>query len=200
MNESIICQKSFVEISVRFFVVWTEFGNLRTKDESMEHSFYDKELRQIKDLLAEAAALCENPSPRLNAGEISLAHHYLTLGKSILEAGLPEQPHLSRAEGICDRFLQLLADNHPRERSVRFYADKLCLSPKYFSKLIKDASGRGASEWIDIYVLNAAKDYLKHSDLSIKQIVFALHFPDQPSFTKYFKSHTGLTPAQFRKS
>ena len=110
------------------------------------------------------------------------------------EAERPE-----RAKEVFNKFIRLLADNHTQERSVGFYAGRLFLSPKYFSKLIKEASGRSAPEWIDSYVILEAKNYLKYSDLSIKQIVYRLHFADQPTFTKYFKSHTGLTPAQFRK-
>ena len=106
----------------------------------------------------------------------------------------------SRADDIFNKFIVLLADYHMKERGVGFYAEKLFLTPKYLSKLIKAASGRSAPDWIDTYVIMEAKNYLKYTDLSIKQIVYALHFPDQPSFTKYFKSHTGLTPAQFRKS
>lgn len=106
----------------------------------------------------------------------------------------------SRAEDIFGKFVRLLADYHTRERSIGFYAGKLCLSPKYFSKLIKTASGRSAPDWIDSFVILEAKNYLKYSELSIKQIVCQLHFSDQPTFTKFFKSHTGMTPAQFRRS
>ena len=166
----------------------------------MEKSLFNLELQQLKDLLAEWTALCDNPDIRLNAGEISLARHYLGLGKSILESGLSgKRQRLSRADEIFDKFLNLLAEFHTRERSVSFYADKLCLSPKYFSKLIKAASGRSVPDWIDTYVILEAKNYLKTSDLSVKQIAYQLHFADQPAFTKFFKSHTGLTPAQFRK-
>ena len=167
----------------------------------MDKASFNRELYQIKQLLSECAALCDNPDLRLDAGELSLAGRYLALGKTILESGLPTKRNpLSRADEILEKFLRLLADCHARERSVSYYADKLSLSPKYFSKMVKDASGRSVPEWIDTYVLLEAKRYLKESGLSIKQIVYQLHFPDQPSFTKYFKAHTGLTPAQFRKS
>jgi len=106
----------------------------------------------------------------------------------------------SRADDIFNRFLRLLADHHMKERSVSFYAGKICLSPKYFSKLIKTASGRSAPEWIDSYVILEAQNFLKYSDMSIKEIVYRLNFSDQPTFTKFFKAHTGQTPAQFRKS
>jgi AraC-like DNA-binding protein len=106
----------------------------------------------------------------------------------------------SRSEEIFSKFVRLLAEYHLRERTVSFYADKLCLSPKYFSKLIKNASGRSAPDWIDSFVILEAKNFLRYSDMSIKEIVYRLNFTDQPTFTKFFKAHTGMTPAQFRKS
>ena len=105
----------------------------------------------------------------------------------------------SRAEDIFGKFVRLLSEHHLRERTVSFYAEKLCLSPKYFSKLIKSASGRSAPDWIDSFVVMEAKNFLRYSDMSIKEIVYRLHFTDQPTFTKFFKAHTGMTPAQFRK-
>jgi len=127
---------------------------------------------------------------------------YLTEGiflRRLSEAPRDLTTRPGRAEEVFNKFLRLLAEYHTQERSVSFYAGKLFLSPKYFSKLIKEASGRGAPEWIDTYVIMEAKNSLKYSDLSIKEIVYRLHFADQPTFTKYFKAHTGLTPAQFRK-
>lgn len=114
-------------------------------------------------------------------------------------AGETSVQHPTRADEVCSQFLRLLETFHLRERGVGFYAGKLALSPKYFSKLVRQASGRGASDWIDSFVIRAARHLLRDTDLSIKEIVFRLNFPDQPSFTKYFKTHAGVTPAQFRK-
>ena len=63
----------------------------------------------------------------------------------------------------------------------------------------REASGRSAPDWIDAFVILEAKNLLKYSDKSIKEIVFALNFPNQSVFYKFFKAHTGLTPSQFRK-
>ena len=115
------------------------------------------------------------------------------------QAGASSAQHPSRADKVFSQFLRLLETHHMRERSVGFYAGHLALSPKYLSKLVKDASGRGAPAWIDSFVIQSAKDLLRYSDLSIKEIVFRLNFADQPSFTKFFKAHTDVTPAQFRK-
>lgn len=105
-----------------------------------------------------------------------------------------------RLQQLFDRFIQLVTEYHDSERGMAFYADKLCLTPKYLSKLIKQASGRSAPDWIDAFVILEAKNMLKYSDAPIKEIVYKLHFPNQSVFYKFFKTHTGLTPSEYRKA
>lgn len=159
----------------------------------MDSAFYNKE-----SLACAALALLHDPDVFLTSEDQETVRRFVDLCSRVLKSEAPAPS--SRADIVFRKFLRLLAEYHTRERSVGFYAGKLLLSPKYLSKLVKAASGRSAPEWIDAYVILTAKDYLKHSDLSIKQIVYQLHFTDQPAFTKYFKSHTGMTPAQFRRS
>ena len=83
---------------------------------------------------------------------------------------------------------------------MRYYAERLCLTPKYLSKVIKQVSGRSAPEWIDAFVVLEAKNMLRYSDMAIKEIVYTLHFPNQSVFYKFFKSHTGQTPSEYRRS
>ena len=104
-----------------------------------------------------------------------------------------------RGNQLFERFIALVTEYHSSERGMAFYADKLCLTPKYLSKMIKQATGRSAPDWIDAFVILEAKNMLKYSDKSIKEIVYALHFPNQSVFYKYFKAHTGLTPSEYRK-
>lgn len=106
----------------------------------------------------------------------------------------------SRSRMIFDQFIKLVSQNYIRHRNVGFYADKLCLTPKYLSKLIKDTSGRSAPEWIDSYVVLEAKNLLKYSNAAIKEIVYTLNFPNQSVFYKFFKARTGLTPSEYRNS
>lgn len=106
----------------------------------------------------------------------------------------------SRSRMIFEQFMKLVTEYHTRYRNVGFYADKLCLTPKYLSKLVKGASGRSAPEWIDAYVILEAKNLLKHSNISIKEIVYRLNFPNQSVFYKFFKARTGMTPSEYRNS
>lgn len=101
---------------------------------------------------------------------------------------------------VFEQFLKLVSENYSEQRQMAFYADRLCLSPKYLSKLVKDVSGKPAPEWIDSYVMLEAKHLLKYSDMPIKQIVYRLNFPNQTVFYKYFKARTGLTPTSYRNS
>jgi AraC-like DNA-binding protein len=104
----------------------------------------------------------------------------------------------ARLNQVFERFIALVNEYHCSERGMAFYADKLCLTPKYLSKLIKQASGRSAPDWIDEFVILEAKNLLKYTNMAIKEIVFQLHFPNQSVFYKFFKAHTGMPPSEYR--
>lgn len=120
--------------------------------------------------------------------------------KNLISATETISPSSARSKMVLDQFLRLVTEYHCQERNVAFYAEKLCLTPKYLSKFIKNASGRSAPEWIDSFVILEAKNLLKYSDTSIKQIVYKLNFTNQSVFYKFFKSHTGMTPSEYRNS
>ena len=106
---------------------------------------------------------------------------------------------LSRQEEVFLRFkddLQLYAN---RERTVQFYADRLCISPKHFSKLIRLASGKLPMEHIRKHVIVEAKTMLRASDMTVQEITDALIFPTDCFFCHYFKQNTGLSPSDYRK-
>lgn len=109
------------------------------------------------------------------------------------------RPRSIRTKALYENFLKLVSENHSSQRTLKFYADKLCLTPKYLSKLIKGISGRTAAEWIDGFVILDAKNLLKYSDLSIKEIAFKLHFASVPSFYKFFNKQVGMTPTSYRE-
>ena len=73
------------------------------------------------------------------------------------------------------------------------------LSPKYFTTLIKKASGQTAADWINHYVILEAKNLLKYSTMNVQEIAYSLNFPNQSFFGKYFKHHTGMTPSQYNR-
>ena len=103
-----------------------------------------------------------------------------------------------RSSTIFIQFMDLLNQYHQTERSIGFYADKLCLTTKYFAALIKNISGINATDYINKFVILEAKSLLKYSDKSIQEISNTLNFPNQSFFGKYFKRHTGMTPGEYK--
>ncbi len=104
----------------------------------------------------------------------------------------------SRAQQIFDKFMTLLHVYHDRERSIQFYADKMCLTPKYISGTIKAYSGKCALEWINDYVILEAKMMLRYTMMTVQEISNSLNFPTQSAFGKYFKQQVGVGPKQYR--
>lgn len=106
----------------------------------------------------------------------------------------------NRPSNYVNEFIRLLQLHYMNERSVTFYADKLFISPKYLSLLVKKATGRSASRWIDDRVILEARNLLRYSGKNIQQVAYMLNFSNQSSFGKYFKHLTGMSPTEYQKS
>jgi len=105
-----------------------------------------------------------------------------------------------RRSSYVQDFLRLVHVNYLRERSVKYYADQLFISPKYLSLLVKEATGRSATRWIDFFVITEAKNLLRYSGKNVQQVAYALNFSNQSAFGKYFKHITGMSPTDYQKS
>ena len=93
--------------------------------------------------------------------------------------------------------LALVQKHYAEERSIRFYADRLCLTPKYLSNAVHRVSGRHAGEWIKDYVLLEAKALLKSRQYTVQQVSEMLNFPNTSFFGKFFKKAVGCTPRTY---
>ena len=107
---------------------------------------------------------------------------------------------LSKHEDLSDSFFRLLNKHYKQERSVAFYADKMCLTPKYLSSAIKKITGKSILGWIDETVITESKVMLKTTDLTVLQISEELNFANPSFFVQFFKHHTGTTPLKYRNS
>ncbi|MEM9143802.1 MAG: helix-turn-helix domain-containing protein, partial [Bacteroidota bacterium] len=82
---------------------------------------------------------------------------------------------------------------------VQFYADKLGLHPNHFNAIVKRITDSTASEHIYGHILSLASSQLRNTTKSVKEIAFALYYEYPNHFSKFFKTHTGQTPNQFRR-
>lgn len=99
-----------------------------------------------------------------------------------------------KANNLSDRFFQLLATNYKKSRSVKFYAERLNLTPKYLSTAIKRVTGRPILDWIHEAILIDAKMLLRTTDMTVQEISEQLNFSSPSAFVQFFKKHTGKTP------
>jgi AraC-like DNA-binding protein len=170
--------------------------NLSEKEANLSYSY----LRLVNTILEDETIKSKK---EIISGLVSSVFYFLgsIWSQRINEASKQLSSKAStRAKVTFDQFIKLVTEHHSTERNMTFYADKLFLTPKYLSKLVKSISGRSAPDWINSFVILEAKNMLKYSDMTIKGIVYKLHFANQSVFYKFFKSHTGMTPSEYRDS
>lgn len=99
---------------------------------------------------------------------------------------------------MFDKFIQLVNNHNKQEHAISFYADKMCVTPRYLGVVIKETSGITAKEWIDRAITTNAKIMLRYGNMPIAQIAEELNFPNPSFFCKFFKRRTDITPHEFR--
>ena len=107
---------------------------------------------------------------------------------------------LRQGDRIYRRFMLLLAENTNVNRSVKSYADELCVSPKYLTSVCRRHSDYTASELIATSIVSRIKQLLLYSDLSIKEVATEMGFDNLSFFGKYVRKHLGLSPNNYRKA
>lgn len=106
---------------------------------------------------------------------------------------------LSHAELLRERFRELLVEKCHQHRDVGFYAQELCVSPDYLSRVIREHDGTSAMKWITNAVVTEAKYLMRQPEKTINEIAAEMNFPDQSTFGKFFKRHTGLSPKEYKR-
>lgn len=100
---------------------------------------------------------------------------------------------------IFQNFIQLVTKDNGTLRSVKEYARRLNISPKYLSVICRDSSGKSASEWIDQILDSEIKRLLRYTDLSMKEISVCLKFSSSSCFSKYVRQHFNMSGVEYRK-
>ncbi len=105
---------------------------------------------------------------------------------------------VSRQTKVFRQFLSLLILHGTRQHKIAFYADQLAMTPNYLNSIVRQVSGRTMTAWINEYLIAEAKAALSHSDMTVENIAHALCFPNSAFFCRFFKTHTGYRPSQYR--
>ncbi len=105
---------------------------------------------------------------------------------------------ISHAELLREKFRELLVRECRRHRDVGYYARELFVTSDYLSRVIREFDGGSALKWITIAVVTEAKYLMRQPGKTINEIALEMNFPDQSTFGKFFKKHTGMSPKEYK--
>ena len=179
-----------VSLQERLFIKDTQFYSVSPEVIDVLTSVY----RQVSSLMKQP----DNPYREEIVKHLFSAHYY---GLGYYMHGLHSQPSAMTAQQEkCERFMVLVAENFKTQRDIGFYADKLCVTSKYLSTMLKQETGMTALDWIEKHVVLYAKSCLSSTSMTIQEISDDLDFPSQSVFGKYFKRVEGMSPKAYRQS
>ena len=155
----------------------------------------DEELELVLRYFDSLRALIEENQQKVALNMVRSLIYYLGECKT----NYPKKVSLTRAEQICGQYISLIELHCHEQHRVEWYADKLHLSPKYLSNVVKKTLNSSPNAYIDQAILRQAKSLLSSTSLSVQQIADRLGFQNQSHFGTFFKRQTGLNPSGFKK-
>jgi AraC family transcriptional regulator, transcriptional activator of pobA len=138
---------------------------------------------------------------RAKALQLYLYLFLLDAKRSYQRQGLDKPSAMSQAvvPALAGRFQKLVGVHFLSVRRVADYAAMLAVSANHLNKVVKEMTGKTASESISEMLAQEAKALLRYTDLSIAEIAYQLDFSDPASFNRFFKGGTAETPLAWRK-
>lgn len=152
---------------------------------------------KMRDLIAYAIKETNNKYKETLLIQLSqsfLAWQQITIA-TILESRIITK---NNTEILATRFVSLVIDHFKKQHRLEFYADLMCITPKYLSTIVRNVTGKTAGQWINHFIIKEAKNLLANSNMNIAEITDILGFSNQSFFGKFFKHHTGKSPLAFR--
>lgn len=98
------------------------------------------------------------------------------------------------------KLISLIEQYYMQERGVEFYADKLCLSPKYLSVICKSICGYTVKDLVSKSIIRKSISLLKNTQKNIQEIADMFNFPNASFLGTFFKKQMGMSPGQYRKN
>ena len=173
-------------------------GYLKYKNQPNYH-LNNEQYSQITTILATLRLVVEIPHPKRTeslANLLDILFYALTdyRGDESLNTVEVRNTHLFNS------FYDLLINNYKQQHEIAWYAERLCLTPKYFSGIIRQITGKSAAQWInEMLILQAKRLLYTRRDMNVQQIAYELGFKGNANFCRFFKDQTGLRPSEYRK-
>ena len=179
------------------FVQHLSFFNVGRKSAGLHLSneLYVRMLQLLSDIKTEIDSYKQNDVHVLRA----LLYEALMLLDRAYQKMLSDGSTHKEASSIhISKFMERVGADLREHHSVRYYADKLCITPNYLNEIVSSALGISAKQYIQNKVLEEAKRLLVYTDFPISEIAFELHFSTVSYFVRCFRQSTGETPLAYR--
>lgn len=135
---------------------------------------------------------------RVATGLVQAIYFQIFMAYRVEERPEDDRPLTANQKRVYRQFVDLVAKHFTAERNISYYADKVCVTPKYLSQVVQLACGYSASDIIDHHVIAEAKMLLRSKQYSVAQISDMLNFTCQSYFGRFFKRITGMTPGEYQ--
>lgn len=167
------------EADMVFYAKFTDLVRLCLDSDFSERSSWRPYHREIVETLLKSALLAVS---------------------NMLLADMPKDAVNSSTSDLFDKFLEMLQQSEVKHQPVEYFAQQLCITPKYLSIICKRHSGKTAIEWITEYTLSDITYYLRSTTKSVKEISGILGFSNTSFFGKYVREHLHMSPLKYRES
>ncbi len=149
------------------------------------------------DLLGEVIQMPDGNNTREVALDLVRSMVYFVYG--LYDKSFSSLYTISRPEELTGKFLALVERHCHEHHSIDWYANEMCLTPKYIANVVKQVTGRSAGECITYNLIRQAKLLLLTTALPVQQITDRLGFRNQSHFGTFFRREMGVSPRAFRK-
>lgn len=164
----------------------------------------DEEKQVYLDCLSNIQAELQHPidkhSRRLIVRNIELLLDYCMrfYERQFITRATANKDVLTKFEEELDWYFQSQLPQEQGLPTVKYFADRACLSPNYFGDLVKKETGRTAQEYIQDKLINIAKEEILSQTRNVSEIAYRLGFQYPQHFTRIFKKRVGCTPGEYR--
>lgn len=118
---------------------------------------------------------------------------------SIPDTYVSKAESYTRKQLLFHKFMHLIHEHTAQMHQVSFYAEQLCISPRYLNEItLSFSNGKTPKSLIDEQLTAELKVLLNNPALSIAEIASLCHFPDSSYLSRFFKKNTGIAPKAFR--
>ena len=174
------------------------YSTLYPQSCTVAHTGYEEMLTSYARMLLDLEQKEKQDAYSLHEQKLLLMAVTYRLCSIFSAAFLKEGKEMRRKIETFEMLVKLIEENFMRERTVAFYADQLCLTPKYLSVIVKSVCGKTVQQLIFKAIIRRSIYLMKNTDKTIQQIASDLSFPNASSFGTFFKKHTGLSPKNYR--